>query len=150
MFESYGESVCTTCAQSSEQYEQLTQQDVTSQYLLTHSTIRMMKFQEKDNPRNPNWSMMKLYLRKHAMALALERWGSEIKLQEEIDKRNNDKVQKQLESVSNVFSRSGECSGSGSGSGSGESNGVSEKTTKAKRRKISMAAIVANMKGGST
>jgi hypothetical protein len=27
---------------------------------------------------------------------------------------------------------------------------VSEKTTKAKRRKISMAAIVANMKGGST
>jgi hypothetical protein len=101
----------------------------------------MMQFMEKDNPRNPNWSMMKLYLRKHAVALAIERWGSLTNLATEIEKRNKEKIDKKTEAVSSLFAHS---------SSIGDDTGLAkkaEKLTKAKRRKIQMATIVANMKG---
>lgn len=131
---SYGEQVCKTCSEESEQYDQLTKQEVASQYLLTDSTIRMMKFQERNNPRNSNWAMMKLYLRKHAITQALDRWGSLAALQIEIEKRNTDKVDKQTAAVSSLFSTD-------------PLTKKAEKLTAAKRRKLNMAAIVANMQG---
>ena len=142
MYLSYGELVCTACCQYSDQYEQLTKSDVSAQYLLTESTIRMMKFQEKDNPRNPNWSMMKLYLRKHAEIQAINRWGTLSQLHLEIEKRNQEKLKKQTESVSSLFSRV-----EGVSSLMDPEKQKTEKVTKAKRRKLNMAAIVANMQG---
>lgn len=145
MYTAYAEHVCQSCSQYSEQYEQLTKSDVSTQYLLTDSTIRMMKYQEKDNPRNSNWSMMKLYLRKHAITQALERWGTLAQLEIEKEKRNLEKLDKQTEAVSSLFCRV-------------EGNSPlltdapppmkkTEKVTKSKRRKLNMAAIVANMQG---
>jgi DNA repair protein len=138
MYTAYGEQVCKGCCEYSASFDQLTKSDVSSQYLLTDSTIRTMKYQEKDNPRNPHWSMMKLYLRKQAITHALERWGSLAHLQIEIDKRTTQKHEKQTESVSGLFSRMEE--------GSPLTKKV-EKLTKAKQRKVNMAAIVANIKG---
>mmetsp|Transcript_18215 Transcript_18215/g.34102 ORF Transcript_18215/g.34102 Transcript_18215/m.34102 type:complete len:100 (-) Transcript_18215:1461-1760(-) len=96
----------------------------------------MMKFQEKNNPRNSNWSMMKLYLRKHAKELSLDRWGSEEKLKQELERRNQDKLRKQSDSVGGLFSTRAV----------DDSN---NKKNKAKRRKVNIAAIVANIKGAS-
>mgnify|MGYP003387649249 CR=1 FL=1 len=89
--------------------------------------------------------MMKLYLRKHAEANAIERWKSLSNLQTEIEKRSKEKLDKQTEAVSGLFAASASGGSSTRGSGIGEQT---EKMTKNKRRKVNMAAIVANMKGG--
>ena len=134
MYEYYGESVCKSCAQASEHFDQLSKQEVSAQYLLTDSTIRMMKYQEKVNPRNATWSMMKLYLRKHAIKGAIERWGDMASLQAEIDKRSKEKLDKQKEAVNSLFHTE-------------QNSTKSKKASQNKRRKINMAAIVSNMKG---
>lgn len=51
-----------------------------------------MKFISRKNPHNVRWGEMKLYLQIQVERRALEVWGSEEKLQEEIEKREEKRV----------------------------------------------------------
>eukprot|EP01041_Mallomonas_annulata_P001481 gene1481-2846_t len=100
----YGEHICAACkSERSHEYQQMTQTDVISTYLLAESSMRTMKFMAKDNPKKSGWTQMKLYLRKHAEALAIKKWGSMEALTEEKQRREQARFEKSLNRTKDAF-----------------------------------------------
>jgi hypothetical protein len=79
-----------------EEYELVNKTELSSEYLLTESSIKMMKFLLKDNPKNPHWSQMKLYLKKHAIEKSIARWGSFELMLAEKDRRKKESFSREL------------------------------------------------------
>ena len=99
--EAFNEFVCGNCKLKKEEYELVNKTELSSEYLLTDSSIKMMKFLMKDNPKNPHWSQMKLYLKKHAIEKSISRWGSfEIMLAEK-DRRKKESFSRELSKSKN-------------------------------------------------
>lgn len=97
--DTFGEYVCNPCKRALREYDLISKSDVCSNFLVTESTVRLMPFILKDNPKNPHWTQMKLYLRKHAMMKAIERWGSEDALEAEKTRRMKEQYERDLEQV---------------------------------------------------
>lgn len=102
-FKAFGVAVCIQCKSSNEDYNYMTKTDVQSTYLLPDGTVRVLKFIEKENPRNNRWSSMKLYLRKEARKYSFERWGGAEGLEEERKKRESKKWEASVKKTKDVF-----------------------------------------------
>lgn len=99
--------VCRDCIKAGSRYDLLPKGKVTEEYLLPESSLKKMKFLMKENPRNKNWSGMKLYLRKYCEEEAVHHFGSLEGLRNEIEKRKCAKFHRALEKSSCSFSLGG-------------------------------------------
>lgn len=106
LFTIFEEQVCKTCKKKTDLYDLIPKAECTTKYLLPEDTVKIMKFQQKDNPYNAGWIPMKLFLRKHAIALAIHRFGSEKGLEAEKKKREEKKFEKSLEQTENILTSS--------------------------------------------
>mmetsp|Transcript_16939 Transcript_16939/g.28708 ORF Transcript_16939/g.28708 Transcript_16939/m.28708 type:complete len:263 (+) Transcript_16939:58-846(+) len=104
IYETFGEQVCSLCKQSTDSFDLLSKSEAAKLYLIPDDAFRFLKFQEKDNPHNSSWTPMKLYLRKHLRDLALKRFGSFDKLDEERQKRAMAQYEKGLDRTRNALS----------------------------------------------
>ena len=95
--------VCNACKAKHDDFKLHNKVEIKEIYLLTDSTIRLMKCLMKDNPHNPHWAQMKLYLAKHGQEKSIERWGSEAALEEERNRRKKEQYNKDLAKASKVL-----------------------------------------------
>lgn len=96
LYEVFHEKVCYSCKRSSDQYDMLTKSEATKVYLLTNDSFSLLKHKEQSNPHRPGWNAMKLYLRKHVIALSLQRFGSEEALILEKKQRDEKRYEREV------------------------------------------------------
>jgi hypothetical protein len=103
-YEPFGEAVCHTCKQKTE-FDLLSKDQVRSEYLIPLDSIGHMKYSAQPNPRNPNWTPMRLYLRKHAIERAIKRFGTLEALDADITTRGPSTVDRDLTATDNFFEK---------------------------------------------
>ncbi len=104
--EYFGEFVCKSCKyRLGETYKTISRSDAISQFLVPEESIKSLQFMSKANPHNPGWTQMKLYLRKHVISLALERFGSLDALEIERKKREMVKFEKSLAKTDDILAK---------------------------------------------
>lgn len=85
-------SVCDNCKDSEDKHSLITRTEAKTEYLLKDCDFDKreppLKFVCRKNPHNPRWGEMKLYLHLQVEKRALEVWGSEEKLIEEREARD--------------------------------------------------------------
>lgn len=109
LFENFDECVCHDCkAKAGDDYRLISRAECMSQYLLPEDTVKCMKSQKKNNPHHAGWTPMRLYLRKHAINLSIQRFGSVEALEVEKKKRSTAKFEKTLKETENILSKSSE------------------------------------------
>ncbi|XP_065174304.1 DNA repair protein complementing XP-A cells homolog [Atheta coriaria] len=95
LFETYDCKVCDAC-KDPEIHRLITKTEAMKEYLLKDCDLDRreppLKFITKKNPHHNSWGEMKLYLQIQVEDRALEVWGTEEKLEEEIKKREEKKV----------------------------------------------------------
>lgn len=95
LFDSFDLNVCDTC-KDPEIHKLITKTDAVNNYLLKDCDLDKrdppLKFIRKKNPHNVRWGEMKLYLQVQVEKRALEIWGSEEKINEELEKREEKRV----------------------------------------------------------
>ena len=83
IYDNFNEKCCSSCQERLfPQYELISRGETMKQYLIPADSIQFMKSLTKSNPKNTMWKPMKLYLRKHAMLKAYERFGGELGLEQ--------------------------------------------------------------------
>jgi XPA protein C-terminus len=83
----------------------VTKNDAMKLYCLPEGTIAVCKcIMEKINPRNPNFTSMKLYSRSEIRQRAYKRYGGLVGLQAERNKRLQKQYEKNLEASKQIFS----------------------------------------------
>ena len=83
IYDNFNEKCCSSCQERLfPQYELISRGETMKQYLIPADSIQFMKSLIKSNPKNTMWKPMKLYLRKHAMSKAYERFGGELGLEQ--------------------------------------------------------------------
>ena len=105
--DAFNELVCNICKAKYDEFKLHNKAEIKEIYLLTDSSIRLMKCLMKDNPHNSHWAQMKLYLAKHGKEKSIERWGSEEALEEERNRRKKEQYAKDLEKASKVLTSAG-------------------------------------------
>jgi len=89
--------VCDECKDPDEMHKLITRTEAMKEYLLKECDLDkrepILKFISRKNPHNERWGEMKLYLQIQIEERALEVWGSEEKMQEEFEKREEKRVQ---------------------------------------------------------
>ena len=108
LYQVFDECVCKSCKKKTIMYDLISKSDCTSKYLLPEDAIKIMKFHTKDNPHNPGWTPMKLFLRKNAISMAIRRFGSEENLEKEKKIREEKKFQRGLEKAEDILSNTAE------------------------------------------
>jgi DNA repair protein len=103
LFDSFSERVCSVCKLNNPSYELITRSEAISGYLISDDTLRMMKYQTRDNPHNPGWTPMKLFLRKHVTELAVKRFGSLEELERVKKEREAQRFEKNLDRTNEVL-----------------------------------------------
>eukprot|EP00732_Lithocolla_globosa_P003365 Lithocolla_globosa_v1_NODE_2660_length_1916_cov_15.614186.p1 type:complete len:228 gc:universal NODE_2660_length_1916_cov_15.614186:769-86(-) len=84
----FGVLVCNTCKKDEEgAYRLMTKGQAMQEYILTSSELATLPHVSRPNPRNPNWSDMKLHLTIQVERYAKEKWGSLENLDQEYEKR---------------------------------------------------------------
>lgn len=106
LYEVFGEKVCSVCKLHNEMFDLITKSDAVSTYLVTDDALTTLKFKTRDNPHNPGWTPMKLYLRKHVHSLSMKRFGSEEKLADEKKERESQKYERFLIKTGDALSSS--------------------------------------------
>lgn len=96
--------LCRKCIRALSKYELLPKGKVIDEYLLPESIMKKMKFITKENPRNKNWTGMKLYLRKFCEEEAIQHFGSLENLTVEIERRKSSQFERALERSTFSFS----------------------------------------------
>lgn len=85
-------SVCDKCRDSNDRHTLITRTDAKNEYLLKDCDLDRreppLKYIERQNPHNARWGTMKLYLHLLVEKRALEVWGSEKRLMEELALRD--------------------------------------------------------------
>ena len=104
----FGELVCSVCKQKYDDYDLLNKATAMKEYLISDDALSTLKFRPKDNPHHPSWTAMKLYMRKHVRALAIKRYGSLDKLEEERNLREENRFQRELEKSKEALQSSAE------------------------------------------
>ncbi|XP_065217677.1 DNA repair protein complementing XP-A cells [Planococcus citri] len=91
LLEKFDYNVCDECRDAKEKHALITKTDAKKSYLLTDVDLEQrgkpLKFMLGKNPHNSRWNDMKLYLLPQVEERALEIWGSEEKLIEELENR---------------------------------------------------------------
>ena len=89
----FGEAVCRGCRiDNPHLYELASKHIILADYLIPESTVKMLKSSEKPNPHNPNWTPMRLYLRKHALHWSMDKWQTPEALENERQRRQQEKL----------------------------------------------------------
>lgn len=138
LYEVFHELICKQCQYDEEnesRYKLMTLHEAKSQYLLTDAMLKKLPHESKDNPHNKHWNQMKLYLKKHVEAKAIERWGSLDQLQQELNKRNQEKYSEAAAKVSTFFSSSRLSAYAEDENNLNHVNSASSSTTTTKKRK---------------
>ena len=104
LLEAFGVAVCLHCKPGLPDFELLTKGDALAEYLLPESTLRTLPTLERQNPRNTQWTAMKLYLRRQLRECAHERWGGEEGLATERARRRQAQWDKAKKKTRSVFS----------------------------------------------
>jgi hypothetical protein len=104
----FGERCCGSCrlAQGSD-WDLITRTEVLSEYLIPVDSIQLMKFSTRPNPHNPQWTAMKLFLRRHARLKAYTRFGGADELEREITRRKQIKFEKEFAQSNDIFNTNG-------------------------------------------
>lgn len=88
----FAHSVCDKCRDSNERHSLITRTEAKNEYLLKDCDLDRreppLKYIERQNPHNQRWGTMKLYLHLLVEKRALEVWGSEERLMEELALRD--------------------------------------------------------------
>ncbi|KAK4875681.1 hypothetical protein RN001_012103 [Aquatica leii] len=96
LFDTFDYPVCDDCKDPEEEHRLITKTEALKEYLLKDCDLEKrepsLKFIKKKNPHNQHWGDMKLYLQIQVEERALEVWGSQEKLEEQIQKREEKKV----------------------------------------------------------
>ena len=141
--EIYSEKVCTDCIKSSDEYTQVTKQDAMAEFLLSDYSLKSLPHQLKSNPHRRGWCEMKLYLRKHALAAAVRKWGSVEGLQKEKDEREKKSLKRKLEGAESFLSSISSSRGSGETCSVKETQGAAKK----QRQRTYMKNLVSKLRG---
>lgn len=141
-------------------YQLMSKKQIQAEYLLTDDSLSMMSFVTKPNPYNPNWTAMKMYLRKHAYLKAMKRFGDEEALKKEIERRKQEQYQRALNQSEDLFTESSSSldstrkrkSGDASGDKSlddekNDDDGLSKKKKKVKKTRQKMAGLISAISG---
>eukprot|EP00981_Chlorochromonas_danica_P010508 scaffold3243_cov173-Ochromonas_danica.AAC.41 len=94
LFESFGVKVCIACRRLTDEFDLVTKADGMANYLIPSDSFQLLRFVTKNNPHNPGWTPMKLFLRKEVKSLAIKRFGSLENILEEKRKREEKKLQR--------------------------------------------------------
>ncbi|XP_075215773.1 DNA repair protein complementing XP-A cells homolog Xpac [Lycorma delicatula] len=95
LFQHFEHPVCDKCRDDEEKHSLITRTDAKNEYLLKDCDLDkrepILKFILRKNPHNSHWGDMKLYLQLQIEKRALEVWGSQEELEEEIERREEKK-----------------------------------------------------------
>jgi hypothetical protein len=83
--------------------EYVTKQEAMKVYCLPLGTLEVCSYVEKPNPKNNSWQSMKLYYRNEIRHRAHARYGGITGLMEERNKRNQLRLQKDIEKSKDIF-----------------------------------------------
>jgi DNA-repair protein complementing XP-A cells len=104
--EYFGEFVCKSCKfNTGDTYKTISRGECISAYLIPEDSLKVLKFMNKDNPHHVGWTPMKLYLRKHAVELALRRFGTLEALEDEKKKREAAKFERSLVKTDDILAK---------------------------------------------
>ena len=78
--------------------------DAARTYLLPQATLKCLPTLERENPRQPTWTPMRLFLRRHLVEHAHRRWGDEAGLEAERKRRAAAKVKRDDAKAKDFFS----------------------------------------------
>lgn len=95
LFNTFDYPVCDSC-RDEEKHSLITKTEAMKEYLLKDCDIEKreppLKYITRKNPHNVNWGEMKLYLQIQVEKRALEVWGTEEALREELERREEKRI----------------------------------------------------------
>lgn len=103
ILEAFGEAICISCKKGTTSYDLITKNECVSAYLIPQDALKWMKFCTRNNPLQPGWKPMKLYLRKDAEQFAKDRFGSIEAMEMEKKLREEQKFQRGLLKTQNIL-----------------------------------------------
>lgn len=91
----YDVDICDICKQNEEKHNLITKTDAKTKYLLRDADFDVrepiLKFISRKNPHHKAWGEMKLFYEPQVYKRAMEIWGNEDKIEEEREKRDENK-----------------------------------------------------------
>jgi hypothetical protein len=93
----YNEQICWNCFSLSDDFTQLTKQEVQRAYHLTDYQLKSLPYQEQNNPHNKHYHAMKLYLLKDVKKIILKKYETIEKFLEEKEKKENERMKRKFE-----------------------------------------------------
>ena len=97
-------STCNACRRRDPSLDLLNATDAARTYLLPQATLKCLPTLERENPRQPTWTPMRLFLRRHLVEHAHRRWGDEAGLEAERKRRAAAKVKRDDAKAKDFFS----------------------------------------------
>ena len=97
-------STCNACRRRDPSLDLLNATDAAKTYLLPQATLKCLPTLERENPRQPTWTPMRLFLRRHLVEHANRRWGDEAGLEAERRRRAAAKVKRDDAKAKDFFS----------------------------------------------
>ena len=85
---------CNACRRRDPSLDLLNATDAARTYLLPQATLKCLPTLERANPRQPTWTPMRLFLRRHLVEHANRRWGDADGLEAERKRRAAAKVKR--------------------------------------------------------
>ena len=95
---------CNACWRRDPSLDLLNATDAARTYLLPQATLKCLPTLERENPRQPTWTPMRLFLRRHLVDHAHRRWGDEAGLEAERRRRAAAKVKRDDAKAKDFFS----------------------------------------------
>ena len=95
---------CNACRRRDPSLDLLNATDAARTYLLPQATLKCLPTLERANPRQPTWTPMRLFLRRHLVDHANRRWGDEAGLEAERKRRAAAKVKRDDAKAKDFFS----------------------------------------------
>ena len=95
---------CNACRRRDPSLDLLNATDAARTYLLPQATLKCLPTLERENPRQPTWTPMRLFLRRHLVEHAHRRWGDEAGLEAERKRRAAAKVKRDDAKAKDFFS----------------------------------------------
>jgi DNA repair protein len=106
LLDNFDEYVCKSCKfRTLDDYALISRGDCMSKYLIPDDALKVMRCMTKNNPHNPGWTPMKLFLKKHVLKMAFKRFGSLEALEMEKKRRETQKFERALSSTEETLNR---------------------------------------------
>lgn len=95
--EHFDEVACSRCDSRTNGFDYITKDTIKREYLLPEYVIKQLKHITRPNRLNPRWADIKLFLRKHCIAAAIDKWGSLDALKEQLRMKEQKKYDQSVE-----------------------------------------------------